>query len=73
MLLKQLDLPGLEGWSEANQAAFYTLLAEYHDIFSLEPRELGCTDLAKHEIRVVDDDSFKEWFQRIPQSMVDEV
>ena len=30
--------------------------AEYHDIFSLEPRELGCTSLVKHEIRVVDDE-----------------
>ena len=34
--------------------------------FSLEPGELGCTDLAKHEIKVTDDDPFKERFQRIP-------
>ena len=49
------------------------LLAEYHDIFSLEPGELGCTNLAKHEIRVVDDEPFKEQFQRIPPLMVDKV
>ena len=48
VLLQQLDLSDLEGWSKANQAAAHALLAEYHDIFSLEPRELGCTDLAKH-------------------------
>ena len=53
--------------------ATHTLLAEYHDIFSLEPGELGCTNLTKHKIRVVDDEPFKEPFQRIPPSMVDEV
>ena len=42
------------------------LLAEYHDIFSLEPGELGCTDITKHEIRVIDDKCFKKRFQRIP-------
>ena len=42
--------------------AAHTLLAKYHDIFSLEPGDLGCTDVAKHEIRVVDDEPFKEWF-----------
>ena len=30
-------------------------------------------DLAKHEIRVVDDEAFKERFQRIPPPMVDKV
>ena len=30
-------------------------------------------DLVKHEIRVVDDEPFKERFQRIPPPMVDEV
>ena len=49
------------------------LLPQYHDIFSLEPEELDCTDLAKHEIRVVDDEPFGERFQRIPPPMVDKV
>ena len=35
--------------------------------------ELGCIDLAKHETRVVQDDPFKERFQRIPPQIVDEV
>ena len=39
--------------------AAHALLAEYHDIFSLEPGELGCTDLAKHEIRVVDNETLQ--------------
>ena len=62
VLFQQLDLSGLEGWSDENQAATHALLAEYHDIFSLEPGELGCTDLVKHEIRVVDEEPFKERF-----------
>ena len=73
VLFQQLDLSGLEGWSKENQVAAHTLLAEYHDSFSLEPRELGCTNLAKHEIRVADDEPFKELFQRIHSPMVDEV
>ena len=39
VLFQQLELSGLEGWSEGNQAATHTLLAEYHEIFSLEPGE----------------------------------
>ena len=73
MLFQQLELSGLEGWSDKNQAAARVLLAEYHDILSFEPGELGCTDLAKHEIRVTDDEPFKERFQRISPPMVDEV
>ena len=73
MLFQQLELSALEGWSDKNQAAARVLLAEYHSILSLEPRELGCTDLAKHKIRVIDDEPFKERFQRIPPSIVDEV
>ena len=66
LLFWQLDLSGLDKWSDGNQAAAWTLLAEYNDIFFLEPGELGCMDLVKHEIRVVDDEPFKERFQRIP-------
>ena len=53
VLFHQLDLSGLEGWSDKNQPATHALLAEYHNVFSLDPAELGCTDLVKHEIRVV--------------------
>ena len=73
VLLQQLDLSALDGWSEVNQAAAHTLLVDYHDIFSLEPGELGCTHLAKHQIRVFDDEPFKEQFWRIPRPIVDEV
>ena len=71
MLLQQLDLSGLEGWSGANCTSACALLSEYHDI-SLEPGELGCMSLAKHEIWVVNDKPFKERFQRILPPMVEE-
>ena len=72
-LLHQLDLSGLEGWSGANHTSPHALLTEYHDIFSLKSEEMGCMDLAEHEIRIVDDKPFKEKFQRIPPPMVEEV
>ena len=56
-----------------NPGAANMLLAEYLDIFSLEPGELGCTNLAKHEIKVTDGDPFKEGFWRIPPLMMEEV
>ena len=62
VLFKQLDLSGLDRQSGRNQVAAQALLAEYHDIFSLEPGELGYTDLLKHDIRVVDGEPFKERF-----------
>ena len=72
-LLQQLDLPELESWSGANCTSAYALLTKYHDIFSLKPRELGCTSLAKFQISVFDDEPFKERFQRISPPMVGEV
>ena len=50
MLLRQLDLSGLERWSGANCMPACTMLIEYHYVFSLESEELGCTSFAKHEI-----------------------
>ena len=72
MLLQQVDLSGLDGQSAATCTSPCALLTKYHDIFSLEPGDLCCTGLAKHEIRVVDDEPFKERFWRIPP-MVEEM
>ena len=69
-LLQQLDLSGLEEWSGANCTSTYAPLTKYHDIFSLHPGELDCTGLVKQEIRVVNDETFKE---RFPPPMVEEV
>ena len=46
---------------------------EYHDIFSLNDNELGCTSQVKHSIQVTDDEPFKEWFRHIPPPLLEEV
>ena len=40
--------------------AAHWLLAEYHDVFSLDPLELGCTHSMEHMIKVTGDTPFKE-------------
>ena len=59
-LFEKLDLSGLESWPPELADSAQSLLAEYHDIFSLEPCELGCTHSTKHVIKVTDDAPFKE-------------
>ena len=39
------------------------LLAEYHNVFSLDLAELGCTHSTEHTIKVTDDTPFKERFR----------
>ena len=59
-LFEELDLSGLESWPPNLVASAQSLLAEYHDIISLEPSELGCTHSTEHVIKVTDDTPFKE-------------
>ena len=49
------------------------LLLSYHDIFVLEPHELGCSSAIKHEICINDDEPFKECFIHIPLPLLEEV
>ena len=42
------------------------LLAEYHDVFLLEPTELCCTHSTEQTIEVTDDTPFEEQFRQIP-------
>ena len=51
----------------------HQLLAKNHDVFLLDPAELGCTHSTEHTIKVTDDTPFKEHFRRIPPPMVEEV
>ena len=48
-------------------------MAKYHDVFLLEPGELGCSHSTKHVIKVMDDTPFKERFGQIPPHLVEEV
>ena len=59
-LFDELDLSGLDSWAQELADAACWLLAEYHDVFSLDPVELGCTHSTEHTIKVTDDTPFKE-------------
>ena len=72
-LFDKLDLRGLDLWTPGLADAGRWLLAKYHDVFLLDPAELGCTHSTEHIIKVTDDTPFKEWFRRIPPPMVEEV
>ena len=62
-LFDELDLSGLDLWAPKLADKAHQLLAKYHDVFSLDPTELGCTHLTKHTIKVTDDTPFKEHFR----------
>ena len=65
-LLEKLDLNGLSEWTPHNAAIARELLLSYHDAFALEPNELRCTSAIEHEIRLTDEEPFKERFRHIP-------
>ena len=69
-LFEKLDLSGLESWDAKVAKQARSLLAEYHNLFSLEKNEIGHTKAAEHVIELKDPDAtpFKEQFRRIPPS-----
>ena len=68
--MDKLNLNGLSEWSPCNAAIVRELLFSYHDIFALEPIELGCNSAIEHEIRINDDEPFKEHFRCIPPPLL---
>ena len=72
-LFDELDLSGLDLWAPELADKACRLLAKYHNIFSLDPAELGCTHSTEHTIKVTDDTPFKEQFRQVPLPMVEEV
>ena len=75
LLLEKLDLSGLEAWPQEQAEQARSLLKEYHDIFSLEKRDMGHTNATEYKIVLKDPDTtpFKECFRRIPPPQLDEV
>ena len=59
-LCDELDLSGLDSWAPELADAAHWLLAKYHNVFSLDPAELGCTHSMEHMIKVMDETPFKE-------------
>ena len=50
-LFDELDLSSLDSWTLELVDAAHQLLAEYHDVFSLDPAVLGCTHSIEHIIK----------------------
>ena len=73
VLFEKLKLLGLKSWMEENKEKSLNLLVEYHDIFTLEDGEIGCTKVAEHKIEVTDPRPFKERLRNIPSGLLDEV
>ena len=72
-ILEQLDLTGIESWTEQQQNLVRKLLEEYQHLFALNLKELGRTSLVQHEIKLSDDKPFKERYRRIPPHQYEEV
>ena len=72
-LLEKLNLDRLAHWFPENAVAARELVLAYHDVFTLESNELGCTSAIEHKIRIENDEPFKEQFQCIPPPLLEEV
>ena len=72
-LEKDGGLEQLKSWPPKLAARVTRLLLEYQDIFSLEPHEIGCTDVTEHDIELLDHEPFKERFRHIAPPLVEEV
>ena len=72
-LLEKLNLDGLSNWTPQNAMVARDLMLAFHDIFTLEGSERGCTSVVEPEIRITDSEPFKEWFSCIPPPLLEEV
>ena len=73
VLFDKLEFSGLESQTEENKDKALNLLAEYHDIFTLEDGNMECTKSAEHKIKVTDSRPFQERPRKIPAALFDEV
>ena len=73
LLRQDRGLEQLKEWPLELALKFKRMLMEHHHIFSLDKNEIGCTDTAEHIIKLIDDEPFKERFQRIAPPLLEEV
>ena len=52
-LFEELYQSGLESWPPELVDSAQSLMAEYHNVFSLEPSKHGCTHSTEHVIKVI--------------------
>ena len=72
-LFEELGLSGLEFWPPKLADSTQSLIAEYHNVFSLESSKLGCTHPTEHVIKVTNDTPFKEHFRQLPPPLVEDI
>ena len=72
-LLEKLNLDGLAHWSLMNAVVARELVLAYHDVFTLESNDLGCTSAIEHKICIENSKPFKKQFQCIPPPLLEEV
>ena len=72
-LLGKLNLDGLAHWSPRNAVVARDLVLAYHNVFTLESNELGCTSAIEHEIHIDNSKPFEEWFRHMPPPLLEEV
>ena len=64
---------GCKEWTEGQQQLVRELIIKNHEIFAVEDKELGWTDLVKHKIKLDNYVPFKEQYRRIPPHQYDKV
>ena len=73
LLRKEGQLDKLKELPPELALKFEQMLMEHHNIFAVEPNEIGCTDMAEHIIELLDTEPFKEHFRGIAPPLVEEV
>ena len=72
-LQKDGGLDHLKEWPPKLARKVVVLLLEFHNVYSLEPNEIGCMDAMEHVIKLMKDEPFKERFRCIAPFLVDKV
>ena len=70
--MDQLNLEGLDVWTEDQQKAAKDLLVDSADVFSERNLDLGKCNILKQNIKITDPQPFKERYQRIPPHLYEE-
>ena len=71
--MDQLNLEGLDNWTEDQQRAAKELLVDSADVFSKDDLDLWKYNILKHDIKITDHQPFKKWYRRIPPHLYEEV
>lgn len=68
-----ITMPDFDGLSPQQASQAQTLFNRYHNIFSRDEGDLGCTSLITHEIPLLDSAPVRQPYRRIPPSQYDTV